>query len=171
MSKRDDKQDLRKDARGAVYVEFLIVFMPLFVMFMSLVQLAFVQVANVVTKHAAVQAARAAIVVLPDDPAFYGNTPVNKVAGDRKTVIDLAARGRLSAIAAMPDFEIKFPSTPGGGDNKTSFKQDDLVRVQLTVKYACKIPIGNRFVCDLLSQKKILKAEAAMPLQGAGWEY
>lgn len=171
MIEKDDNQSLRRDARGAVYVEFLIVFMPLFVMFMSLVQFAFVQVANVVTKHAAVQAARAAIVVLPDDPAFYGNTPVNKVAGDRKTVIDLAARGRLRAVAASPDFSITFPSSPGGGDNKTSFKQDDLVRVQLKVNYACKIPIGNRFVCDLFSQKKTLKAEAALPLQGAGYEY
>lgn len=171
MINRDDSKELLRDARGAVYVEFLIVFLPLFVMFMSLVQLAFVQVANLVTKHAAVQAARAAIVVLPDDPAFYGNTPVNKVAGDRKAVIDAAARGRLLAVAATPDFEIKFPSSPGGGDNKTSFQQDDLVRVQLTVNYACKIPIGNRFVCDLFSQKKKLKAEAALPLQGHGWEW
>jgi hypothetical protein len=168
---RDDTKNLTRDARGAVYVEFLIVFLPLFVMFMSLVQFAFVQTANLVTKHAAVQAARAAIVVLPDDPAFYGNTPVNKVAGDRKAVIDLAAKGRLLAIAASPDFDIKFPSSPGGGDNKTQFQQDDLVRVQLTVRYACKIPIGNRFVCDLLSQKKVLKAEAALPLQGHGYEW
>lgn len=171
MIDRDDKNRLSRDARGAVYVEFLIVFLPLFIMFMSLVQLAFVQVANVVTKHAAVQAARAAIVVLPDDPAFYGNTPVNKVAGDRKAVIDLAAKGRLAAVAASPDVSITFPTTPGGGDNKTSFKQDDLVRVQVRFNYACKIPIGNRFVCDLFSQKKVLKAEAAMPLQGAGYEY
>lgn len=42
-------------------VEFLIVFLPLFVFFMSLVQFAFVQVADLVTKRA-VQAARAAIV-------------------------------------------------------------------------------------------------------------
>ena len=169
---RSDWKDLRKDARGAIYVEFLIVFMPLFVMFMSLVQFAFVQTANLVTKHAAVQAARAAIVVLPDDPNFYGNVPVNKVAGDRKTVIEAAARGRLLAVSTMPDFKIQFPSGPGGDDDKTQFQQDDIVRVKLTYNYACKIPIGNRFVCGILGgSKKALKAEAALPMQGAGWEY
>ncbi len=166
-----ESQDLRKDARGAIYVEFLIVFMPMFVMFMSLVQFAFVQTANLVTKHAAVQAARAAIVVLPDDPAFYGNVAVNKVAGDRKAVIEAAARGRLLAVSMVPDFTIKFPSTPGGDDDKSQFQQDDIVRVKLTFNYPCKIPIGNRFVCSMLGQKKALKAEAALPLQGAGWEY
>lgn len=171
MIDRDDSKELLRDARGAIYVEFLIVFLPLFVMFMSLVQFAFVQVANLVTKHAAVQAARAAIVVLPDDPAFYGNTPMYKVAGDRKTVIDAAARGRLLAVASSPDFEIKFPSSPGGGDDRGSFKQDDLVRVQLTMNYACKIPIGNRVVCGAFSNTKKLKAEAALPLQGHGWEW
>jgi len=168
---RDGLKELRTDARGAIYVEFLIVFMPLFVMFMSLVQFAFVQTANLVTKHAAVQAARAAIVVLPDDPNFYGNVPVNKVAGDRKTIIEAAARGRLLAVSTMPDFKIQFPSTPGGDDDKTQFQQDDVVRVKLTFNYPCKIPIGNRFVCTLLGSKKALKAEAALPLQGAGFEY
>ena len=168
---REDSKGLRKDARGAIYVEFLIVFMPLFVMFMSLVQFAFLQTANLVTKHAAVQAARAAIVVLPDDPAFYGNVPINKVAGDRKTVIEAAARGRLIAVSTGPDFNIKFPSSAGGDDDKTQFQQDDVVRVRLTFNYPCKIPIGNRFVCGLFSSTKPLKAEAALPLQGAGWEY
>lgn len=168
---RDGLKELSKDARGAIYVEFLIVFMPIFVMFMSLVQFAFVQTANIVTKHAAVQAARAAIVVLPDDPNFYGNIPVNKVAGDRKTLIEAAARGRLLAVSTSPDFKIQFPSTPGGDDDKSTFKQDDVVRVKLTFNYPCKIPIGNRFVCSLLGSKKALKAEAALPLQGAGFEY
>lgn len=167
-----EPKTLRADARGAVYVEFLIVFLPLFVMFMSLVQFAFVQVANLVTKHAAVQAARAAIVVLPDDPAYYGNVPVNKVSGDRKTVIEAAARGRLLAVSSgFPDFKIKFPTSPGGDDDKTQYQQDDIVRVRVTYQYPCKIPIGARFVCNILSQKKKLEAEAALPLQGAGYEY
>lgn len=168
----DKEPNLSRDVRGAVYVEFLIVFLPLFVFFMSLVQFAFVQVANLVTKHAAVQAARAAIVVLPDDPAFYGNVPVNKATGERKTVIEAAARGRLLAVSAgFPDFTIKFPSSPGGDDNKTQFQMDDVVRVKLTYQYPCKIPIGARFVCNVLTQKKKLEAEAALPIQGAGWEY
>jgi hypothetical protein len=163
---------LRRDARGAVYVEFLIVFLPLYVLFMSLVQLGFVQVANLVTKHAAIMAVRSAIVVLPDNPAYYGNVPVNRVEGARKTVIESAARGRLLAVSGgLPLFTVKFPSSPGGDDDKTAYQMDDVVRVKVTYQYPCKIPIGARFVCNLFTQRKKLEAEAAMPIQGAGWEY
>jgi len=172
MQQEQKTKELARDTRGAIYVEFLIVFLPLFVFFMSLVQFSFVQVANLVTKHAAVQAARAAIVVLPDNPAYYGDVPVNKVSGERKTVIEAAARGRLLAVSSgFPDFTIKFPSSPGGDDSKTTFQMDDIVRVHLTYQYPCKIPIGARFVCNILTQKKKLEAEAALPMQGAGWEY
>jgi Flp pilus assembly protein TadG len=164
-------EKLRRDAKGAVYVEFLIVFLPLFVLFMSLVQFAFVEVANLVTKHAAVTAARAAIVVLPDDPAFYEEVPVNKPTGGRKEAIEAAAKARLMAVAVIPTMEVKFPSAPGAEDEKTQFAQDDTVRVRVEFDYDCKIPIGNRFVCDLFSLHKKLKAEAALPLQGAGYEY
>jgi len=163
--------NLRRDARGAVYVEFLIVFLPLFVLFMSLVQFAFVEVANLVTKHAAVTAARAAIVVLPDDPAYYDKVPVNQPKGSRKEAIAAAARARLMAVATMPELELKFPVAAGSEDEKTQFAQDDVVRVRVEFDYRCGIPIGARFVCNLLTQTKKLKAEAALPIQGAGYEY
>jgi len=162
---------IARDRRGAVYVEFLIVFLPLFVFFMSLVQLAFVVTANLVTKHAAVTAARAAIVVLPDDPSYYGDVKVNTASGERLNAIRTAARARLMAVSTSPEVEITFPSSPGGGDSKTTFQQDDVVRVQLKFDYPCKIPIGSRFVCNFLTLHKILKAEAALPLQGAGYSY
>lgn len=171
MSAKPNPRSLRKDARGAVYVEFLIVFLPLFMMFMSLVQLAFVSVANIVAKHAAYAACRAAIVVLPDDPAFYGDVPVNKADGARLTAIEAAAKARLLAVSTMPNVEITFPSSPGGKDSKTTFQQDDTVRVHVTFDYPCKIPIGSRFVCQFLTLHKKLEAEAAMPMQGAGYEY
>ena len=160
-----------RGTEGAVYVEFLIAFMPLLVMFMSLVQLAFVQIANIVTKHAAVAAARAAVVVLPDDPSYYGGQKVNEAAGARLTAIEGAAKARLMAVSTSPNIKLRFPSSPGGDDSKTSFENDDLVRVQLEFDYPCLIPIGSFFVCRSLSLHKTLKAEATLPNQGAGYEY
>lgn len=171
MSKKTHWKELVRDTRGAVYVEFLIVFLPLFVLFMSLVQFAFVEVANLVTKHAAVTAARAAIVVLPDDPAYYEKVPVNQPKGGRKEAIEAAAKARLMAVAVGPSVEVKFPVAPGSDDEKTQFAQDDVVRVRVEFDYKCGIPIGARFVCNLLTQHKKLKAEAALPMQGAGYEY
>ena len=166
-----DRKDLVRATHGAVYVEFLIAFLPLFVMFMSLVQLAFVVVANIATKNAAVAAVRAAVVVLPDDPAFYDGEAVNKTSEHRKQAIEAAAKARLLSVSTEPKIELIFPSSAGGEDNRTAFQRDDLVRVRLTFDYPCKIPIGSLFVCKSLDLHKKLKAEAAMPMQGAGYDY
>lgn len=59
------------DNRGAAYVEFLLAFIPLFVMFLGMVQMALMYAGDLVVQHAATRAARAAAVVLDDDPAQY----------------------------------------------------------------------------------------------------
>lgn len=72
---------------GAVYVEFLIAFFPVFLLFLGTVQLAFVRGAQLVVREAAARACRTAIVILDDDPARH-STP----------------RGSLSGPAAAPGF-------------------------------------------------------------------
>ena len=59
------------DERGAAYVEFLVSFLPLFLMFMGMVQISLAFAGDLVVQHAAVRAARAAAVVLDDDPERY----------------------------------------------------------------------------------------------------
>lgn len=66
-----DAQDLR-GARGAAYVEFLLAFIPLFIMFLGMVQMALMYAGDLVVQHAATTAARAAVVVIDDDPRRYG---------------------------------------------------------------------------------------------------
>jgi hypothetical protein len=63
---------LRRDERGAVYVEFLLSFPPLFLLFMAICQLSLVATAELVVQHSATRAARSAIVVLEEDPQRYG---------------------------------------------------------------------------------------------------
>ncbi len=167
----EPRRGLGRDVRGAVYVEFLIAFLPLFVLFMSLVQLAFVQVAALVNRHAAVVAVRAAIVVLPDDDRFYSDGSRYNASGSRLTAIQNAAKQVLSAVAASPNLEIKFPTSAGGDDNQTQFAHDDMVRVRTKFLYDCRIPIGNTFVCGLAGGPKLLEAEAAMPIAGATYDY
>jgi len=70
---------LRHDLRGAVYVEFLLVFMPVFLLFLAIVELGFVYAARLVVQHASTRAVRAAVVVLDDDPALYGGAPRGRV--------------------------------------------------------------------------------------------
>ena len=81
MSERErrPRRDLLRDTSGATYVEFIMAFIPLFIMFLGMLQAALLYSANLVVTHAANTAARAAIVVLPDDPAEYDHEEINTV--------------------------------------------------------------------------------------------
>lgn len=75
---RDSGRGLVRSTGGVAYVEFLLVFVVIYTMFLSIIQIALMYVAHVLVRHAAVVAARAAIVVLPDNnPALYGDAPLN----------------------------------------------------------------------------------------------
>jgi len=62
---------LKRCDSGAVYVEFLIAFFPVFLLFLGTVQLAFVRAAQLVVREAAARACRSAIVMLDDDPGRH----------------------------------------------------------------------------------------------------
>lgn len=62
---------LAQTQRGTVYVEFLISFVPFFLLFLGTIQLALIYASHLVVQHAAVLATRAAVVTLDDDPCFH----------------------------------------------------------------------------------------------------
>jgi len=72
---------LRDDTRGAVYVEFLVAFIPFFIMVLGIMQIALMYSAHLIVQHAATTAARSAIVVFPDCEYRYGGAPQNVVNG------------------------------------------------------------------------------------------
>lgn len=63
---RSNPPSLARRTDGAVYVEYLVAGVPLFIMFLTTVQLCLIAMAGLVVKHAAWTAARAAMVVLVD---------------------------------------------------------------------------------------------------------
>ncbi len=60
-----------RDSKGVVYVEFLLVFPPLLLLFLFILQSAIIRASDIGVRHAASSAVRSAIVVLPDDPIAY----------------------------------------------------------------------------------------------------
>jgi hypothetical protein len=62
---------VRRSHAGTASIEFLVAFVPLFLLFTGGVQIAFVAAARVVVKHAAVNAVRAAVLAIDDDPFFH----------------------------------------------------------------------------------------------------
>ena len=106
----DQRQRLSSNVSGAIYVEFLVAFIPVLIFFLGLLQLGLIYTANLVVRHAAVRGARAAIVVLEDDPRHYDDSPrgqisyegssENKSGGAQGQVVpDLGLPGELGALA------------------------------------------------------------------------
>ncbi len=72
----------RARERGTVYVEFLLVFPPLFTLFLVILQWSLLATSSLGVKHAASAAARSAVVVLPDDPIAYDGSATMEVLVD-----------------------------------------------------------------------------------------
>lgn len=85
---------LLEEQRGAAYVEFLLAFIPLFFLFLGMVQMALMYAGNLVVQHSATTAARAAAVGIDDDPRFYGGA-------ERMTVSSFGITSTEDAIGAL----------------------------------------------------------------------
>lgn len=162
---------LERDARGAVYVEFLIAFLPLLVFFECLVQLAGLITAKLVVAHAASCGARAASVVVWDDPKYYSNVEPGSATGQRRDDIEKAVAIPLRAVKSIVKMKVTMPSGDGAGDDRTSYGADDVVRVRVEATYRCMVPLASHLVCGLVTGRRTLTAEAAMPGQGAEYKY
>lgn len=92
-------------------VETLIAFVPLFTLFLGIVQYTLLAAAQLVVRHAAVAGVRSASVVLDDDPAFYdGAQELSITEGQaRDATSDLGAVARL-ALTELP----AAPELPAG---------------------------------------------------------
>ena len=72
-------KSLARDTAGAVYVEFLLAFIPLLFMFLGMVQMGLLYGASLVVQHSSNIAARSAMVVLDDDPQYYDDEDRRKL--------------------------------------------------------------------------------------------
>jgi len=143
---------------GAVMVEFMAVFFPIFAFFLGLVQLIFIQTASLVVNHAASVAARAAVVVVPDS---VGGAP-GVAAGSKKADIERAARIPLSTLGlSKGDVKVEL--------NGASFSKNQTITVKVSVDYTCRVPLGGLMACG--GTKTTLTAEASMANQGADYVY
>ncbi|MBW2460473.1 MAG: pilus assembly protein [Deltaproteobacteria bacterium] len=132
---------LAKDTSGVVYVEFLIAFMPFLVMFLGMVQVALYLTANLVVRHAATTAARAAVVVLPDDPQYYDNAEINRIE-----------RGSGGGGGTL---EIGGLAIPGGGGSRL-----DAIRTAASIPLLAVSPSYEQLVRDSSVARALTGAES-----------
>jgi hypothetical protein len=77
------KKSLAASTGGAVYVEFLLAFIPLLFMFLGMVQMGLLYGASLVVQHSSNVAVRAAMVVMDDDPQYYDDEDRLKLETNR----------------------------------------------------------------------------------------
>lgn len=140
---------LWRDEGGAAYVEFLLAFVPLFLFFVGMIQMAVLYGASLLVEHAADRAARAAATILDDDPTYYGGEPRGSVAGaalepftlralyvrralrpEGRGWLALSRRASITAAAAMP-LLVLVPRRRGA--DLSSVATDLLQRLEVTV--------------------------------------
>lgn len=103
------------DARGSVMLEFLLAFVPIFLLFLGTIQLALLAVAALVVQHAAVAGARSAVVVLPDDPRFYATAEGEIGQPGKQDGSGDFQRGLLAKLDLGDDAQFADPHPPAAG--------------------------------------------------------
>jgi hypothetical protein len=115
------------DARGAVYVEFLVAFFPVFMLFLATIQLSLLTAARLVVQHAATSSVRSAVVILSDAPGELGEAPRGSLT-----------EGDASSVTNAADLLETF-GVPGASNGLGSASDDDANRI--TQRGARMVPI------------------------------
>ncbi len=181
-------QTLRSNTRGAIFIEFLFVVLPFLILLFGLAQTALMYMAGMAVKRSAATGARAAMVVLDDDPARYGGQARNTLGGQREAAIKMAAAFPLFAVESVPKtadtlghalrassgnpyegeqgvqpgLKIEFP----GGISST---RGSSVTVRVTYDYPCEVPVIRALMCP--DGTLTLTSQSTLPNHAANLTY
>jgi hypothetical protein len=186
MTAEPPRAGLRDDTRGAVYVEFLIAFLPVFVFFLCLLQLALLFSAKLLVEHAATEGSRAAAVVFGDDARSYdepgggGQNTLSKARADTVRAAVLIALAPLILDDTVASVGVAYPEARGGnarlaGSPIAERSGNGMIRVQVTATVVCKIALANMIACEAFGNSTLrvrnVPAESVFPYQGADYVY
>lgn len=169
-------------------MEFLIAFLPVHVFFLCLLQSAILYSVRLVLDHAALNTARAAAVVIGDDPenSVYGGQGGDPskihtlVPGSRKyESIRRAALLTLSPLILMgtvQTLELAFPPSdePGGEPQEGEIQFSPMtgsniskIRVRLEVEAVCRISFASFIMCPSPNDylRVVLPSQLAPPIR------
>jgi hypothetical protein len=139
-----NRRSLYRETSGAIYVEFLIVFIPFFIMVLGMMQIALMYAAHLAVRHSAAAAARSAIVVFPDCEARYDGAPQNVVNGGGRGDDPAAIVGSVFGASGG-----SIPGGGGGGGGSNGGARLDAVRFAANLPMASASPSLSSLAGDL----------------------
>ena len=119
------------DTQGAVYVEFILSFIPLFFFFLGMIQIAMLYSAQLVVQQAAITATRAAVVVIDDNP--------NRYDGQSRLTVETSGGSGGGGGGEEGGLTGLFGS--GGGGSLPSLGSDSVSRRYASIRYAAMVPL------------------------------
>jgi hypothetical protein len=136
----------RSGEHGTVMVETLIAFVPVFTLFLGIVQYTLLAAAQLVVHHAAVAGVRSASVVLDDDPARYGGA-------ERLSIVDGSGSDASDLLSTLASFLLSDVATDSSAGSPNA-----------SVQYGARMaPIRNAVYAKLAA---IVPARAQQTLEG-----
>jgi hypothetical protein len=180
----------RRGNTGAVYVEFLIAFLPFFTFFLCLWQLSIFFSTKLMVDHAAITAARSAAVIMAEpthlvEPSLMPNPStidsyLNTLTPQRTIYVHTAAELALAPLIAdgtIVGITVEYPSAPGGNAFLTAFPPMPVLNppvtmmvVRVTATMKCQIALADKILCRN-GQTIPIAAEGIFPYQGATYNY
>jgi hypothetical protein len=158
------KPSALRDQRGSVMLETVIALVPVTLGFVWLCQITDLYMHELIVARAASAAARAAVVVLPDDGAHYGdpaNLTLHRCVGARKAAIEAAAR---AVLQASPNFGHELSLRLSGAE-----RADGVITAHVAAQYACGLRVWNPACGN--ARSRVLRASASLPYQFAAYGY
>jgi Flp pilus assembly protein TadG len=153
---------LRAESGGAAYVEFIIAVVPLFLFFWGMLQLNGLFLADILTQHAAVTAARAAVVCEPDD---HSVRPEDGQTCASAAVREVFGMDGTKTLGAVSDVSVSLAGASASGNAP--------VTATVTTQYECEVPMVGLLVCGFASGSSTatIIRKASLPNQGAYYAY
>jgi hypothetical protein len=155
------------DDRGAIFTEFLIALLPVLALAFAIFQVAELYTVKMAVDHAAANSARAAVVVFPDDPKYYGGEAVNEPGPQRTAAVRLAALRSLSPFVldgSVRSVAVEFPNgVPKDGNGALT--------VEIHATFKCRTVLVDGLVCSPSNGTRDLVARSTLPNHSARFDY
>lgn len=157
---RRSKSSLLKGTRGAVLAEFIIAFMPIMTIYLTMLELAHYFVIREVVVHAANATARACAVVGPNDAPVGGGK--NGGIADAQAAGEWALKPWKASGNNVQNIKVECTQADPAQDpaGKTSG--------HITADYSCSVPIAKLIACA--GGPKKIDVTSSFPHQGAKYK-